>query len=149
MNLIPYSVTLTQIHKFINNKWKSSWKSKSNPIRWISKCHNKFNKNLSNIINYGKFNHHQCGIIIRMVTEHIELNQYLFKYNIKNPVNKKVPASPDCNYCEQLETVNHFLIKCKKYKFQRAKLFKKLSKINYRYNFSKFKTTNIYFFHIY
>ena len=42
---IPYSVTLTQIHKFLTLSWKSKWKKLSNPNEAITKCHNKSNKN--------------------------------------------------------------------------------------------------------
>ena len=32
---IPYSVTVTQIHEYLTNTWKNSWKMKSNVIRCI------------------------------------------------------------------------------------------------------------------
>ena len=47
-NQIPYSVTLTQIHQSLTKSWKNSWKKKSNPNKWISKCHSKFNNNINN-----------------------------------------------------------------------------------------------------
>ena len=47
---ISYSVTLTQIHKFITKKWKVQWKEKSNPIRTVSKFHSKFDFRIHRLI---------------------------------------------------------------------------------------------------
>ena len=136
---IPCSVTLTQIHQFITKKWKSLWILKSNPNKWITKCHSKFNRNIHILINKSKFNSHQCGVIIRMITEHIELNQYLYKLQLKCPVSNEIPSSPDCLTCRRPESTKHFLLHCKKFAQQRYKLFSNLSRINHKYNYSKFR----------
>ena len=67
---IPYSVTLTQIHKYSSKSWKTKWKLKSNPLKWITKSHHNFNLKIHNLINKAKLNYHQCGIIIRLIAEH-------------------------------------------------------------------------------
>ena len=59
---VPYSVTLTQIYKFTTKSWKANWKVKSNPIRWLSIYHNKFDNRIHNLINTAKLNKNQCGI---------------------------------------------------------------------------------------
>ena len=125
-NFIPHSITLTQIHKFLTKLWKRSWKIKSNPIRWITKFHNEFSKIIHILIN-------QTGIIMRLITEHIELNQYFFKCKIN-------AQTPECCFCNKIESTNHFLIKCKKFKIQRLKLFNKLSAINHKYKYKKFQS---------
>ena len=137
---IPYPVTLTQIHKFTTKIWKSNWRVQSNPNRWITKCHSKLNNQIHLLINKANLNIHQCGIIIRLITEHIELNKYLFKLKIKCPKLDKIPDSPYCTTCDQIETVNHFINRCKTYKTHRKKLYNKISKINNKYKYKKFQT---------
>ena len=143
---IPYTVTLTQIHKFVTKKWKNNWRKESNKNKLITKCHNKFNLNIHHLINYSKLNKHQCGIIIRLLSEHIELNKYLFKLQIKCPTKEEIPNSPECNFCNKKETVGHFLTKCNKFKKQRSKLINKLSKINHKYRYKKFQTPKFLLF---
>ena len=77
---------------------------------------------------------------MRLISEHIELNQYLFKYQMKCPQTKQIPTSPNCHFCDTLESVKHFLLKCNKYKFQRQSLFQKLIKINHKFKYNKFKS---------
>ena len=146
INRIPYSVTLTQIHKYTNRTWKSKWKQKANPARLITKFHHKFDTRINQLISKSKLNRHQCGIMMRLITEHIELNKYLFFHNIKCPQTDQIPPSPNCNYCDQLETTNHFLINCRKYKMQRSKFFSKLNKINHKYQYKKFRTIKFILF---
>ena len=141
-----YQVTLAQIHKYTTKTWKAGWKTKSNPNRCITTCHNKYNTKIHNLINTAKLNKHQCGVIIRIITEHIELNQYIFKYQMKCPNTNKIPESPYCIQCDKLETVHHFLLKCKRYSHQRYKLFQKLIKINYKFKYTKFKSTKFLLF---
>ena len=136
----PYSVNLTQIHKFVSKSWKKSWENKSNPNRMITKSHDRFNKRINFLINNAKLNRHQCGIIVRLITEHIELNKHLFKHQIKCPKTEQIPFSPNCQYCNQIESVTHFLTKCKLYNVQRNQMMNKLIKINHRYKYEKFKS---------
>ena len=84
--------------------------------------------------------------MVRLLTEHIELNQYLFKHQLKCPKTKQIPSSPNCEHCDQMESVNHFLVKCHKYKFHRKSLFNRLSKINHRYKYQKFQTIKFLLF---
>ena len=53
---IPYTVTLTQIHQYLNKLWKTTWKTKSNPNRWITKCHKRFNTKINTLILFAKLN---------------------------------------------------------------------------------------------
>ena len=117
----PYPVILTQIHKYSNNSWKHQWKIKSNPNRYISKYHHKFDIRINSLMNYAKLNTHQCGILTRLFTEHIELNKYFHQYQIKDPNTEQIPPSPNCLFCNKTESVDHFITKCKKYKHQRRK----------------------------
>ena len=84
---IPYPVILTQIHQFANNSGRKQWstqkRTKSNPNKWINKLHHKLDMRIHLLINVTKLNRHQCVIIIRPLTEHIELSLYLFKLQIK------------------------------------------------------------------
>ena len=146
LNCTPYSVTLTQVHKYVTKQWKSMWKIKSNPNKWITKLHNKYNTRIHSLINISKLNTHQCGIMVRLLTEHIELNQYLFKLQLKCPITKQIPPSPNCGHCEQIESVNHFLTKCTKYKFHRKSMYEKLTKINHKYKYIKFQTIKFLLF---
>ena len=79
-------------------------------------------------------------MIIRLITEHIELNEYLFGKQIKDPDTQTIPPSPFCNTCNKMEDVDHFLTKCNKYKKQRQILYQNLSKINHKYKYKKFQT---------
>ena len=81
-------------------------------------------------------------MIIRLLTEHIELNEYLYDKQIKCPIEKKVICSPICTNCdkEEIENVPHFLLSCDKYKIQREIMFKHLIKINHKYKYKKFQS---------
>ena len=126
MNQTSYQVSLTQIHQECQKQWKSHWKINNNPNRLINKYHHKFTKKIHNLVSMANLNNHQCGIIIRLITEHIELNQYLHSKQIKCPTNDKIPPSPNCTKCNKPESVKHFLTSCKKYKYQRSILSSKL-----------------------
>ncbi|ETO16962.1 hypothetical protein RFI_20375 [Reticulomyxa filosa] len=49
----------------------------------------------------------ECKIICRLITGKVGLNDYLF--NIQRS------ESPDCIWCEEEETVEHFLMECLRY----------------------------------
>ena len=73
-------------------------------------------------------NPHQSAIITRMLTEHIELNQYLFKYKIKDPSNEQIPLSSKCIHCNKNESTIHYLLYCKKYRKLRHKMWRNIAK---------------------
>ena len=68
------------------------------------------------------------------------IKQLPYKHSIKCPITDKIPDSPNYDQCIYIESVDHFILKCIKYKQQRKKLFHKLRKINYRYKYPKFQT---------
>ena len=103
-----------------NKSWKSKWKQKSNPNRRITKYHHKFDSRINLLINKSNLNKHQCGIMIRLITEHIELNKYLYLHDIKCPKYNQIPLSPNCTFCNQIESTKHFFMNCNKYKPQRS-----------------------------
>lgn len=138
-NYISYQVTLTEIHKITNNKWKSLWISKMNPNRNISKHNTKFSLRIHHLIYYGKFNCDQVGILMRLLTDHIELNDYLSRKRIKCPSLDIIPDNPYCERCNEIENVNHFVMHCRNYSIQRYKMLQNLCKINYRFKYPKFR----------
>ena len=73
--------------------------------------HNKFQKRIHTLINSAKLNAHQCGMIVRLITKHIELTQYLCKLKIGCSNTDDIVDSPNCNFCDQNESVNHFIMK--------------------------------------
>ena len=79
-------------------------------------------------------------MIIRLITEHIELNSFLFKLKLKCPKNNKIPDSNKCNECNKIESVKHYILDCKRYNGQRLKLFNNIIKINHKYKYGKFRT---------
>ena len=95
---------------------------------------------MAHLINAAKLNVSETGIIIRLITEHIELNEYLFRLKLKCPKTKEIPPTNKCNTCYSIESVRHYILKCKKYKTQRQKLKKKLIKINHKFKYQKFQT---------
>ena len=84
--------------------------------------------------------------MMRILTEHIELNQYLFKLKMKCPINNKIPTSPNCSHCDKIESVTHYLTKCKRFRFQRQSLFRNLRRIDHRYRYTKFQSVKYLLF---
>ena len=72
---------------------------------------------------YYYYDHLESGIITRLRSEHIGLNSYLYE-------KVKVADSPLCEYCEVVESVQHFLIDCRRYDIQRNKLRNRLRALN-------------------
>ena len=56
----------------------------------------------------------QVATLVRLRTSHVSLNEYLHRFGHKE--------QPTCECGEENENVEHFLLKCKKYTSQRAKL---------------------------
>ena len=84
-------------------------------------------------------------MIVRLITEHIELNKYLYNKQMKSPSTKLIPSTPYYeNYLKNniynSETVQHFILSCPKYKPQRVIMFNNLSKINHKCQYNKFRT---------
>ena len=142
LNQISYQVTLTEIHKALKNQWYNQWIKYRNPLRLLSMYHNHFTTKIYSLINYSNFNNSQCGMIIRFLSEHIELNEYLYNKQIKCPIENKLIQSPICTNCNQteIENIPHFIMHCDKYKIQREIMFSNLTKINHRYKYRKFKS---------
>ena len=88
-------------------------------------------------------NRSQCGIIMRLMTGHIELNEYLYNKQMKCPKLENIPINKKCDYCKCNETINHFILKCKRFQNQREILRNKLVKINHRFKYNKFFTIPI------
>ena len=138
LNSISYPVILTQIQQHCMHKWKSSWKSKSNPKRIISQSHSKFCKKIYHLITMGNFNIHQTGIMVRLITDHMELNEYLFNKQIKCPKSDTIPDTPKCDQCNANESIYHYIMKCTKYNQQRSKFRYNLCKISNIYRSNEF-----------
>ena len=65
-----------QVHKYQMNEWKTKWKSSVNPNRILLKSHKKFNTELISLINKDNLSPHQCGLMMQVKTQHIELSEY-------------------------------------------------------------------------
>ena len=57
----------------------------------------------------------------RLRLGHSCLNSHLYKINVSN--------TPDCNYCGQIETIEHFLFHCPRYYSSRTIMKNSLSKL--------------------
>ena len=141
-----YQVVLTEIHQKLTKQWRQQWTNTKNPNRLLSKYHNRYTTKIHSLINVSKLNKSQCGMIIRLISEHIELNDYLFSKQIKDPEDQSIPQSPFCDYCNEVENVEHFLTNCKKYQKQREILYQNLTKINHRYKYKKFQSVKFLLF---
>ena len=125
---ISYQVTMTQNYQFYKSQWKKDWMNRISNNSLIQSHKHQIHKHLNKLT--FMLNKDQMGIIIRLITGHIELNAYYFKYKMKINKNDDKPIqSPNCNDCKCPETVSHYLLKCKKYKKQRNKMFLKINKI--------------------
>ncbi len=129
---ISYQVQLTQIHQSIMKNRKQQWAHRKNKNAIIYKYNRWYTNHLYHIL-FKNMNIHQIGMATRIISEHIELNQYLHKYELKNDENI-IQSSPNCSYCNEIESVEHFLLNCNKYQPQRTKLFNNITKIWSGYN---------------
>ena len=70
------------------------------------------------------------GVIIRLMTGHIELNMYCNTLMIKDS-DGVIPINPECEQCAtaEMEDVEHFILKCPTYDFARMHLFNDLDLI--------------------
>ena len=80
------------------------------------------------------------------MTEHIELNSYLFEKKMKCPITNAIPISKKFTYCDEIESVQHYPLRCKKYGKQRKILFKKLIKINHKFKYKKYQSIKFILF---
>lgn len=103
LNKISYQVILTEIHRYTINKWKSQWIIKLNPMRNIAMYNSRFSLKIHNILRKGKFNGSQCGMMLRLISEHIELNEYLYNKRIKCPSSNEIPNTSYCDRCKDLK----------------------------------------------
>ena len=140
---IPYSVTLTEIHQYSITEFKYQVEKNLNSDRLYYQFNNgKFTNNIFNIMKNGNFNKDQVGIIIRIISQHIELNKYLFNKNLKDPNTNEKILSPICNQCSNKseESLPHFLMKCPKYTRQRTRMIKNIKRVCKQMNKPKYKT---------
>ena len=106
----------------------------------IGMMNRKGSKHLKNELK--RLNRRESSIIFQLRSEHIELNLYNNVWD--NAVD------PNCEKCETLETVKHYLIDCEKYEVQRMQLRMELIKINKRFKKDKhFNVICILFPHVF
>lgn len=65
---------------------------------------------------------HQAALLVQMRSGKVPLNSFLFN------INSDECTSPNCSECDELENVEHFLFKCKRFTTQRRKLLHSLEK---------------------
>ena len=77
----------------------------------------RFINKTNRILNTSNFNKSQAGMIVRLISQHIELNHYLATHSIKDPSTHNLVLSPKCTKCNNNrdETVPHYMMKCPKY----------------------------------
>ena len=130
-----YSVSLTEIHQFALSQWKTQCENALNTTKLYYKYNRgRFTNNIHKILKYGNFNSSQTGIIIRLITQHIELNNYMAQHQMKDRNTNDPILSPLCPNCpdKHEETVTHFLTKCKQYSNHRNKLYRNISKLLFK-----------------
>src|SRR5947207_7890789 len=62
--------------------------------------------------------------IAQLRTDHYELNRYLYHFGIKN--------TSYCQYRYEKETIEHYLLECRKFREQRKKLRKEIETVKMR-----------------
>ncbi len=72
----------------------------------------------------------QMGVLMRLMTGHIELNEYCFRLGIKDS-DGEIPERPECEQCStnENEDVEHFVMKCPTYDFARMRLISELDDV--------------------
>ncbi|MCP4988761.1 MAG: hypothetical protein GY928_22740, partial [Colwellia sp.] len=127
---IPYQTTITQIHKQCYKQWSNKWENRprSNTNRLMMAKNPKLSKKIYKLIKY--MNCSQMGVIMRLMTGHIELNEYCFHIGIKDS-DDEVPNRPECEQCStnENEDVEHFILRCPKYDLARMRLINDLDDI--------------------
>lgn len=111
---LPTSAAATRAEhkKWMAAEWKRAWRGSKHGKRMA-----KFDKTAPGKIPlrlYQDLSRRQCSILTQLRSDHIGLNQYLARFGRVN--------SSMCNKCNVPETVDHFLIKCRRYNAQRDKL---------------------------
>ena len=78
MKHISYSASLTEIHQFSMNQWKLQCTNNLNPIKLYYRCNKgRFTNKINKLLNEGNFNKDQTAMMMILISQHIELNQYL------------------------------------------------------------------------
>ena len=95
-------------------KWNSKWKFTKSIIDTPSQVITQALLDLNNI---------ELKVITRLISGHCLLNQY------KNEI-LHIHGNGDCLFCNEKETVEHYLIHCNKYKNERIILLNNIRKIN-------------------
>lgn len=135
-HLIPYQITLSQIHTVIKNQWKKEWNERDNKNCSFYKFNNKLNKKLYHI--FKNLPIKTANTIISLQSGRIDLNAYHYHMHLKNDkylINNQFP-DPICKNCKQnvYETVEHYIFNCDKYKIQRDKFKKNIRRIIKSFN---------------
>ena len=116
-NLTPYPLERYEIKRLVNTAMRESWQRQYDTIKQnlhIGPIKPKIGKWAW--AHYGIRN--QETIITRLRIGHVELNEYLHRFNQHD--------SPNCPHCNTPETTSHFLLDCTKYTTQRTRLKLKL-----------------------
>ena len=101
-------------------QWKKIWNKETRtakPLRHITKIKRKENKNGPELYNE-IVNRNTAATIAQLRTGHCGLNHYLHRFG------KKTSPYCECGYGK--ETVEHYLLECRKYKDQRKRLQKEV-----------------------
>ncbi len=127
---ITYRTTMTQIHKHVIDRWNETWTKKE--LSWSNAFLKKHITNITRkFYNISKhMNTHQMAIMSRLLTNHIELNQFLCLYNMKDADDNSVDM-PYCNNCDQnaVESVEHYLLRCPAYHQNRQRMMNELRQV--------------------
>ena len=95
--LISYSVSRTEIPQFSISQWKMLCSNSLNPSKYYYKYNkSRFSNKISRLLSTSNFNKSQSGVMIRLISQHIELNKYLSHHNIEDPNTNKNVISPLC-----------------------------------------------------
>ena len=139
--IVQKEINDRKIEKFFYGKRDESKENKREEARKMGRL--RVNSNLIGMMNrkgakyikneLKRLDRKEAGIIFQLRSEHIELNLY------NSIFGNEVDAN--CDVCNTLETVKHYLIDCEKYRLQRTQLVMELIKINKR--FEKEKNVNI------
>jgi ribonuclease HI len=119
---LPLSISATRqkLNSQLKDKWREEWhksprysRAKRSFAAYPSAAFFKLTQGL---------NRRQSSLLIQLRTQHIALNHHLHRINKAN--------SPDCQHCgsDTPETIQHFLLECPKYRYERQVLINKLGR---------------------
>ena len=103
---IQIPINRSEINKEIQSKYQIMWETQYNTIN-KGQFFKSIEPNVKNIQIINMQNKHMEMILYRLGTGHNRLNMHLHKLGLHN--------SGLCNFCEEPETVKHYLLDCIKY----------------------------------